>query len=305
MIDWLLKIQGKNNNQNMEKSELIELRKEVAKLSKKYKKDEEAEIHSDVDEEDEDTEDQDTFDQMIMQRRSVMQKKGQRASVSAEVYGIFNKKEDFKPKLVEKTVEQNKRISDCVMHSFLFNSLDDKDLETVINAMEEKRFSTGETVIKQGDSGDVLYIIESGDLDCFKVFSDSEEEKYLKTYHPGETFGELALLYNAPRAATIRAKTDAVLWLLDRETFNHIVKDAAMKKREKYETFLKSVNILSSIDSYELGQISDALKVEKVKAGDTIIRQNDVGDTFYIIEEGYAYAAKKLSEGILYNINIY
>ena len=54
------------------------------------------------------------------------------------------------------------------------------------------------------------------------------EEKYLKTYEPGEAFGELALLYNAPRAATIKAKNNCTLWVLDRNTFNHIVKDASM-----------------------------------------------------------------------------
>jgi cAMP-dependent protein kinase regulator len=49
----------------------------------------------------------------------------------------------------------------------------------------------------------------------------------LKTYEPGDAFGELALLYNAPRAATIKAKVASQLWVLDRNTFNHIVKDAA------------------------------------------------------------------------------
>jgi len=66
----------------------------------------------------------------------------------------------------------------------------------------------------------------------------------LKIYYPGEAFGELALLYNAPRAASIKAKTDCTLFALDRETFNHIVKDAARKKREKYEDALKKVAIL-------------------------------------------------------------
>jgi len=50
----------------------------------------------------------------------------------------------------------------------------------------------------------------------------------LKTYVPGESFGELALLYNAPRAATIIAKEESILWCLDRATFGNIVKDAAV-----------------------------------------------------------------------------
>lgn len=72
----------------------------------------------------------------------------------------------------------------------------------------------------------------------------------------------MALLYNAPRAATITSLTDCVLISLDRATFNHIVKDAAMKKRERYEEFLKNVKILSGMDSYERSKLADAVKAE-------------------------------------------
>lgn len=62
-----------------------------------------------------------------------------RAAVSAEVYGMFNKKEDFQPRKIEKTDEQIQRIKARILQSFLFQNLEAKDLNIVIDAMEEKR----------------------------------------------------------------------------------------------------------------------------------------------------------------------
>ena len=94
-------------------------------------------------------------------------------------------------------------------------------------------------MIRQGEDGSELFVVESGTLSCQKIFKGKSGAVFLKRYEPGEAFGELALLYNAPRAATIVADSDCVLWSLDRETFNHIVKDASRKRREKYESFLE------------------------------------------------------------------
>jgi cAMP-dependent protein kinase regulator len=107
----------------------------------------------------------------------------------------------------------------------------------------------------------------------------------LKAYEPGDAFGELALLYNAPRAATIKAKSDCFLWVLDRNTFNHIVKDAAAysflshltneysRKREKYEDFLKSVKVLQNMDHYERSKLADAIKEERYNPNDYVIKE--------------------------------
>ena len=59
------------------------------------------------------------------------------------------------------------------------------------------------------------------------------------------------MLYNAPRAATIIAKTDAVLFSLDRECFNAIVKESSIKRRIKYENVLAKVDLLQEMDPYE------------------------------------------------------
>ena len=153
-------------------------------------------------------------------------------------------------------------------------------MAVVINSFEKHEFTKDQTVIKEGDDGDYLFVIKSlliifylkylfcqllwliynwqivyeGNLSCFK------NEVKLRDYKSGDAFGELALLYNAPRAATIKTDSDCILYSLDRQTFNHIVKDASMKKRQKYEEFLGTVEVLSSLDFAEKLKLADSLR---------------------------------------------
>lgn len=92
---------------------------------------------------------------------------------------------------------------------------------------------------------------------------------------PGEAFGELALLYNAPRAASIKAKTDCVLWSLDRECFNVIVKDATRRKREIHEGILEKVKIFDLLDPYERSRLGDVTKEKIIKEGTTLLREDE------------------------------
>merc|ERR1712190_121735 len=222
-----------------------------------------------------------------------------RQSVSAEAYGEWNAKKAFVAPVIQKRDEQKERIKTTLSKSFLFASLDESDMTIVIGAMKEVAEDAGKRVINRGDAGDFLFVIESGSLEC------SIDGKVVKTCEAGDVFGELALLYNTTRAADVTTKDKCVLWQLDRDTFNNIVKEAAQKKRTRYDAFLSKVPLLSSMDAYERSQLADALKSETYSAGQTIVSQGEAGSKFYIVEEGEAKATKGGVEVMTYSAGDY
>jgi cAMP-dependent protein kinase regulator len=113
------------------------------------------------------------------------------------------------------------------------------------------------------------------------------------TIQPGGSFGELALMYNAPRAATVMsAEAGCTLWALDRITFRRILMDSTFSRRRLYESFLEEVPLLSALSKYERSKIADALETQKFPAGTLIIKEGDVGEAFYLLESGIAEAYK-------------
>ncbi|KAF8817667.1 cyclic nucleotide-binding domain-containing protein, partial [Cardiosporidium cionae] len=245
---------------------------------------------SEVDEEEE----LDEFKEEMEFQKIVNKKdyKNMRTSVSAEVYGEFNKLGDFKAPVHAKSSDQKERILAKLNVSFLFSSLDKKEKDIIVNAMKIVDVKNGDVVIKQGDQGEELFVVDSGKLNCTKLFPNESEPKFLLKYGPGDAFGELALMYNAPRGATITAAENSRLLSLDRETFNHIVKQAVIKKREKFTEFLSKIQLLDSLNVQEKDKICDCLQIAFYRAGETVIKQGEKGDTFYFIQEGNCEATK-------------
>ena len=121
---------------------------------------------------------------------------------------------------------------------------------------------------------------------------ESGNELFLKEYGPGDVFGELALLYNAPRAASITALTDCQLLSLDRSTFNHVVRFANVQKRNLYQSFISQIEILFSLSEVEKLKICDCLEAKMYKENENIVVEGEMGSNFYIIQSGTADAWK-------------
>ncbi|KAH9364576.1 hypothetical protein HPB48_006047 [Haemaphysalis longicornis] len=160
-------------------------------------------------------------------------------------------------------------------------------MQEVIDAMFERKVKAGETVIKQGDDGDNFYVISSGTYNIYVGDGSGKGgEKLVGKYEGSGSFGELALMYNMPRAATITAVTEGALWAMNRQTFRRIVLKSAFKKRKEYENLLEKVPMLKSLNEYERMNLCDALMPRSYRDGDLIIMQGDAADGMYFIEDG-------------------
>eukprot|EP00127_Corallochytrium_limacisporum_P004132 Clim_evm77s157 gene=Clim_evmTU77s157 len=207
-----------------------------------------------------------------------------RVSVSAE--SMDPSKMEVGERIVHpKTQEQKEAVLASIKESFLFSGLDDDQVEEVVDAMFEKTCSTGEVVIQYGDDGDYFYIIQTG---VYEILIPDGEGGFKKvgSYNQKGSFGELALMYNQPRAATINCTEDGILWALDRVTFRRILMTSTFKKRRMYEDFLEKIPLLDGLDSFERSKVADALVTKTYQDGDTIISEGEEGDAFFFVEDG-------------------
>ncbi|KAG0740480.1 hypothetical protein G6F62_011761 [Rhizopus arrhizus] len=225
--------------------------------------------------------------------------RGRRTSVSAESMAPAGN--DFVKKVIPKTESEMERIKDSVGNNFLFKNLDEEHHQDVVNAMVEMTVEKDKTIIEQGAVGDYFYIVDSGTFDCF-ITKDGETKK-VTSYEAGGSFGELALMYNAPRAATITATSDAKVWALDRVTFRTILMENTSLKRKMYESFLAEVPLLKSLEAYERHKIADALESVYFEDGAQVMKQGDVGNQFYLIESGAAVFYKMDENGNQQEVN--
>uniref|UniRef100_A0A8K9XP16 cAMP-dependent protein kinase type II-alpha regulatory subunit n=1 Tax=Oncorhynchus mykiss TaxID=8022 RepID=A0A8K9XP16_ONCMY len=219
-----------------------------------------------------------------------------RVSVCAEAFNPDDDDEVEEPRVVHpKTDEQRCRLQDACKDILLFKTLEQvvagghtfwlpKLHILVLDAMFELRVQPQEHVIDQGDDGDNFYVIERGIYDIVVLIDGVGT--CVGQYDNKGSFGELALMYNTPRAATIIATQEGALWGLDRATFRRLIVKNNAKKRRLYEQFVESVPLLKSLELSERMKIVDVLGMKTFSDGERIIMQGDRADCFYIVETG-------------------
>jgi cGMP-dependent protein kinase len=165
------------------------------------------------------------------------------------------------------------------------NSSDSKTnekLEIVMRAMEKEEIDENVRLITEGESGDRLYVVESGELEV------TINGEVIRTLKRSNIVGELSLLYDAPRTATVRSITKVVVWSLKREVFKRIQAmsaSAAYNERARWLINCPELAVLSAIDRSRLVGI---LKMHHFAEGEQLYKEGEMSHSIILVEKGTA-----------------
>ena len=204
---------------------------------------------------------------------------------------------------VKTTIPKCDMVRNLIYHSIksnmLFRACTEEELQDLIDAFDTAKFKAGDTVIKQGDDGDLFFVVEDGKLDILVSKTDpidgstesSEQIIVGVPYKSGSSFGELALMYGSPRAATIRASSNCVLWCLNSQQFKGITRTHKQKREGIIVETIRKVkigdNVLGDVlHPDDIDAMALATQSDSFEKGSVIVRQGESGDAFYIIESG-------------------
>jgi serine/threonine protein kinase/CRP-like cAMP-binding protein len=174
---------------------------------------------------------------------------------------------------------------------FLFSRLHDYELQDVVDSMVDEYFSEGDEIISQGDIGHKLYVLEDGDVEVIK------DGKFIVNLPKGVIFGDLALMYNSPRAATIRALSDCTLWTLEKRFFRQAMVTSSSNQTVQLSQFLGKLKLFETLSMESLSQLSKSLTLKTYSDDQYIITQGEIGDNFYIVYKGQVKVTKTLDDG--------
>lgn len=152
--------------------------------------------------------------------------------------------DNYVTKSIEKSKDIRSFIYNAIKTNMLFRSCSEEELCDLVGAFDCACFDADSVIIQQGDEGERFFVVQSGTLDISVSMKDnsSEEMKVGVPYESGAAFGELALMYGSPRAATIRARTSCKLWFLDRIDYRGITGQHKLKLSNLYVDFLSNVS---------------------------------------------------------------
>mmetsp|Transcript_12055 Transcript_12055/g.28578 ORF Transcript_12055/g.28578 Transcript_12055/m.28578 type:complete len:743 (-) Transcript_12055:339-2567(-) len=240
---------------------------------------------------------------MTREKAEEIEKLKQNAVLSEEDIIKLNKEVDLDALYTKKSVSEKARISDAIKASVMFRNITDEQRELIYGVMEPISVKKGDWIIKQGAVGDRFYIIDEGTFEV-RILKEGEDDdgtggnlvhlyegSLSKHLHP--IFGELALMYSAPRSASVIARTDGFLFGLHRSAFRQVLAQSQGTMKELSRKLAK-IPLFRNLSEEEVSKLAVSFEEIAFGRGEHIVEQGHVGDAMFVITSGTCERVKVL-----------
>ncbi|DBA85047.1 TPA: cGMP-dependent protein kinase [Trebouxia sp. C0005] len=185
-------------------------------------------------------------------------------------------------------------LDSATQNNLLFEHMLRATKQAIFDSMTSLEVAAGSTIIKQGDTdAKTFYVLGMGTCEVLLQKPEwGKEAHQVSTYESGSSFGELALLYSAPRAATVRAVTACQLWVMDRAVYVTLKQRHQRQMSEDKRRAVSQVPMLAVLSQEHKEIIAEAMEVVELAAGQNVYMQGDTGSRFYVIKEGSVTCTK-------------
>ena len=190
----------------------------------------------------------------------------------------------------KKKPQDRKMISDSLISHFTFSYLEQAVRETLLESFNFCKVDEGEYLMKQGDNASCFFILHEGKL---SVEIDGQVRKKLSPADGG--FGELALLFNAPRSASIKAETLCFLWYIDRMTFKSAIEEIISASYNENKAFIDKSQFLSELSNGQRQALADISMNQYYEKYTRICKEGQLASSFYILKSG---RVRRLKDGV-------
>ena len=171
-------------------------------------------------------------------------------------------------------------ITNALIKHFIFTSLSDENRNSLISQMKYYTLAPHEIIFEQEQPGVNYFVVSTGQLE---VFVNSRK---VNVINAGESFGELALIHDTARSATITTIERTTMWGLDRKTFRNALELVNAQNYQENKRFIESVPIFQILTSLQKDSLLGSLSTLKFRSRERIVNEGDPGDLFYLIKEG-------------------
>lgn len=185
------------------------------------------------------------------------------------------------------------RIATLLESSFLFGGLPEDEHLAVATSLSSARFAAGDSIIREGEAGDTCYIVASGEA-AVSTRDLVGQDVMLQRFTPGASFGAIALIGNEPRSATVRALSEVETLTLSRAAFELIAPQCPTLRERlagyidflDIDRFLRRASPFARLPQEARRAMVPKLTAMRSVAGDTVVREGDDGDRFYLVRSG-------------------